>query len=177
MSTTQYRGRVIGYLTITPLFVALVAFSYTQSISASGDSAIHLFEAKSAAAQGTTGATGTQGTTGATGTQGTTGVQGIAGLVGPQGPIGTTGAVGTTGATGAVGTTGATGAVGTTGATGLQGITGLVGPQGPIGLTGAAAVAVTQAVCVEGSKDKFVMHWGTCASVNVTGTDLFVLKP
>jgi hypothetical protein len=62
---------------------------------------------------------------------------------------------------------GLTGPQGIQGAQGPKGDTGATGPQGPPGTPGITDIP-TQIICVDKTAK---MHWGSCESVNVKGTD------
>lgn len=132
------------------------------------------------------GATGSQGPQGATGPQGPAGPAG-----GPPGPQGATGATGATGSmgpagpaggpagpTGPMGPTGLQGLPGVQGVPGLVGATGPTGPAGPVGPQGPAGSLEgyePQKICVETDKKSYAMHWGSCESLGIKGTDFSIL--
>jgi hypothetical protein len=121
----------------------------------------------SALATGATGSQGPQGATGATGATGSMGPAGPAG--GPAGPTGPMGPTGLQGLPGIQGVPGLVGATGPTGATGPQ------GPQGPQGPAGSLEGYEPQKICVETEKKSYAMHWGSCESLGIKGTDFSIL--
>ena len=136
-----------------------------------------------------TGATGSQGPQGATGPQGpagpaggpagpqgATGATGATGSMGPAGPAGgPAGPAGPMGPTGLQGLPGIQGVPGLVGATGPTGATGPQGPQGPQGPAGSLEGYEPQKICVETEKKSYAMHWGSCESLGIKGTDYSIL--
>jgi len=70
------------------------------------------------------------------------------------------------------GAQGATGPQGSQGPKGDTGATGATGPQGP---AGSILPYAKQAICVDSSGKKHVMHWGSCAEIEMPGIDYWIL--